>query len=100
MKNNKSNKSVKSVNGDKLIHVSKLVNPCAYVRTYLAKHFGKVTRSDAVRHFESKGMATYTARTQYQKYFTAQKVAKAAKGRKVAKSRKVAPVTVAAQKVA
>ncbi len=95
----------KSVTAHKMIHASKRVNPCAFVREYLAKSFKTTRRCDAIRYLESKGVATHTARTQYQKYFAKVNAPKVTKGRKVAKSkpRKVnkpatvtAPVAVAA----
>lgn len=89
-------KSVKVT--DKIIHESRCKNPFDTLRAYLAKNFLKVRRCDAVRALEKMGVATHTARTQYQRWYASHddknrlietKGVKVTKGAKGAKGRKV-----------
>lgn len=52
---------------DNVIHESKRANPVAFVWQYVIKHHNKLGRAECVRQLEKMGVATHTAKTQYQR---------------------------------
>lgn len=75
---------------------SKRTGPVAVVHDFMDEN-PKMRRCDAIRALEKKGVAFYTARTQFQVWFKERKEAAAKRGKgKKAKVAKVTSVTVAA----
>ena len=51
---------------DKVLHESRVESPVQFVRKFVVANGKKLGRAETIRRLVAKGIATHTARTQYQ----------------------------------